>query len=149
MFSPQTIQALSCAELAQNLDQFVYTTLSNHFGEKEEKQAYVRKEPRSPEIAELRRRKKDLKKARKLLHKNGQQGSEADKLISKQWFETMREHNRLTRAYREREALIKNSQQQKKFKKNPMKFGKELFQKKTVGEPSFSSQVALDYFAGG
>ena len=60
----------------------------------------------------------------------------------------MREHNRLTRAYREREVLIKNSQQQKKFKKNPMKFGKELFQKKTVGEPSFSSQVALDYFAG-
>ena len=28
-----------------------------------------------------------------------------------------------------------------------MRFGKELFQKKSSGEPNFSSQVALDYFA--
>ena len=59
----------------------------------------------------------------------------------------MRDHNRLTRVYREREVLIRNVRQQREFKKNPMRFGKELFQKKTSGEPAFTSEIALDYFA--
>jgi len=28
-----------------------------------------------------------------------------------------------------------------------MQFGKELFQKKCIGQPTFSSEVAVDYFA--
>ena len=59
----------------------------------------------------------------------------------------MREHNRLTRVFREKETKIRNSQQQRRFKENPMKFGKELFQKRNSGEPTFTSQIALDYFA--
>jgi len=59
----------------------------------------------------------------------------------------MREHNRLTRVFREKETKIRNSQQQRRFKENPMKFGKELFQKRNFGEPKFTSQIALDYFA--
>ena len=101
----------------------------------------------SKRIEALRQVKKELRKSRKLLHKNGQQGSAADALISKRWFAVMHEHNRLTRASREREAAIHNFHQQKKFKQNPMQFGKELFQKKCVGQPAFSSEVAVDYFA--
>ena len=117
-----TVRAPSAAELAQSLDELIYTTLADQFGQVEEKQNYNQNKPRSPKIEELRRCKKELKKARKLLHSNGQQGSEADKLISRQWFQTMHEHNRLTRAFREREAQKHDSQQQRKFKKDPMKF---------------------------
>ena len=86
-------------------------------------------------MEELRQKKKELKKLRKELHRKG--------LKNKEWFITMREHNRV----KEREAVIRNCQQQKQFKKNPMRFGRELFQKKVSGDPTFSSQVALDYFS--
>jgi len=52
-----------------------------------------------------------------------------------------------SRGFSEKETKIRNSQQQRRFKENPMKFGKELFQKRNFGEPKFTSQIALDYFA--
>jgi hypothetical protein len=87
-----------------------------------------------------------LKKARKLLRKNGQMGSAAEKALSDKWFATIREHSRLSRALRERQETIRSFQQQKLFKKNPMKFGANLFQKKTFTEPTFSPEEGLSYF---
>ena len=124
--------ALSSTDLAQELDDQIYKIVLHKFGELKEQKRYDKDKTNNTRIQELRKTKKELKKARKIIHKNGQQGSRADALISKEWFATMREHNRLTRASRERETIIRNSQQQKKFKQNPWKFGKELFQKKAT-----------------
>jgi len=146
MFPTALIDELSSSELIQQLDEHIYNKLLSHFGEitKGQKQTKVQ---RCDKVDALRRKKKDLKKLRKELHKKGLKDTAADHLLTREWFATMREHSRLARSFREREAVIHNCQKQKQFKKNPMRFGKELFQKKSSGEPNFSSQVALDYFA--
>ena len=137
------MKELTPSDLAHHFDTYVYSTLLNHFGEATKDRKRAKKEHRSDKIDTLRQKKKELKKERKELHKKGLKGSAADKLITQKWFATMREHSRLTRSFREREAVIRNCQQQKQFKKNPMRFGKQLFQNKTSGEPGFLSHKLL------
>ena len=59
----------------------------------------------------------------------------------------MKEHWRERRAVQKRQANRMKSQAQKKFKADPIKFGQELFEKKTVGEPEFTAEIALNYFS--
>lgn len=58
----------------------------------------------------------------------------------------MREHSRLRRVLALRAQTKVNSRQLFRFKRDPMKFGKQLFEKKSSGNPSFSSEEAFDYF---
>ncbi len=82
---------------------------------------------------ELRKEKKELRKARQILHRSGCKGSAADKANSNRWFQVMREHAKLRKLLADRDSQKANARQSKKFKQNPMKFGKELFHKKVNG----------------
>src|SRR6185312_3376325 len=59
----------------------------------------------------------------------------------------MHEHASLRRALEKKEQNKFCSHQQNRFKKDPMKFGKSLFEKKTSGEPSFGKNQCFDYFS--
>ena len=59
----------------------------------------------------------------------------------------MHEHARLARTERTRKQSSYNSSQQRKFKADPMKFGRSLFEKKSNGKPEFEEHKAYDYFS--
>lgn len=98
-------------------------------------------------MAELRKEKRELKKARQILHRSGCKGSAADKANSRRWFEVMREHARLSKSLASRAQAKSNSRQLANFKRDPMKFGKQLFEKKANGEPAFSGEAGYAYFS--
>ena len=77
LFPPQLINALSTTELAESFDDFVYTALWEHFGEVKSVQIHSEKSQQNKKMIELRNQKKELKRARKLLHKNGGFGTAA------------------------------------------------------------------------
>ena len=104
-------------------------------------------EKQNKRMAELRKEKRELKKARQLLHRSGCKGTAADKANSRRWFEVMREHSRLRRVLALRAQAKMNSRQLARFKHDPMKFGKQLFEKKVSGDPSFTSDAAFEYFS--
>jgi hypothetical protein len=58
----------------------------------------------------------------------------------------MHEHASLRRALDKREKNKFNSHQQQKFKKDPSKFGRNLFEKKISGDPEFSASEAYEHF---
>ena len=98
-------------------------------------------------MAELRKEKRELKKARQMLHRSGCKGNAADKANSRRWFEVMREHSRLRRVLALRAETKVNSRELARFKRDPMKFGKQLFEKKLSGDPAFTSDAGFDYFS--
>jgi hypothetical protein len=59
----------------------------------------------------------------------------------------MHEHAKLRRTLEKREQNRFNSHQQNRFKKDPMKFGKELFQKRNSGNPEFDEKKCFEYFS--
>ena len=63
------------------------------------------------------REKKELKKARKALHKQGLKGSAGDKNNTRRWFEVMKEHAKLRK-------LLANRSQSKNNAHQLLKFGK-------------------------
>ena len=98
-------------------------------------------------MAELRKEKRELTKARQLLHRSGCKGTAADKANSRRWFEVMREHSRLRRVLALRAGTKVSSHELARFKRDPMKFGKQLFEKKLSGDPTFTSDAGFDYLA--
>ena len=98
-------------------------------------------------MMELRKEKKKLKKSRKALHKQGLKGSACDKNNTRRWFQVMKEHAKLRKLLANRSQSKNNAHQLRRFKANPMKFGKSLFEKKVNGDPAFSSGEFYDYFS--
>ena len=82
-------------------------------------------------MAELRKAKKQLKKERQRVIRQYGKGSPAEKAISTSWFKVMHEHSSLRRALEKRDQNKFNANQQQRFKKDPIKFGRSLFEKKT------------------
>ena len=59
----------------------------------------------------------------------------------------MHEHASLRRALEKRDHNKFCSHQQQRFKKDPMKFGKSLFDKKSSDDPCFEEIKGFDYFS--
>ena len=142
-------QSESASQIAGKISSIVYTSLKDKFGGHEEPIKHEVKTKRKPNkrLAELRKEKKELKKARQLLHRNGQKNTAADKANSKRWFQVMHEHARLRRALELRYQARVRTKQHRRVQSDPMKFGKTLFEKKTSGEPTFSADQGYNYFS--
>jgi hypothetical protein len=59
----------------------------------------------------------------------------------------MREHSRLRRVLALRAQAKVSSRELSRFKRDPMKFGKQLFEKKLSGDHAFASETAFEYFS--
>ena len=94
-----------------------------------------------------KKRKKRLHADRQRLHRSGGRGTDADKALTRQYHILMKQHNRLRRAIEKQERNNLKSHQQRQFKADPMKFGQQLFEKKSCGDPSFSGEEAFAYFS--
>ena len=94
-------------------------------------------------MQELRKAKKELKRERKSVIKRFGKGSAPEKAISQQWFKLMHEHANVRRALEKRDHNKFCSHQQRRFKKDPMKFGKSLFEKRSAENPLWMSLSAL------
>src|SRR6185437_8130264 len=98
-------------------------------------------------MQELRSQKRDLKKQLSKMRTEVDSNSCAYGLLTKKWRELMHEHARHAKATKLRAESRFNSSQQRKFKADPRKFSKTLFEKKNCGEPDFPEQKAFDYFS--
>jgi len=100
-----------------------------------------------PRLTELRNIKKELKRERQRAIRTYGKGSHIEKVISEKWFKVMHEHTSLRRELEKRDTNRFNSKQQRRFKKDPFKFGKSVFEKKSTGDPSFGADQAFNYFS--
>ena len=92
-------------------------------------------------------RGKECQKARKALIKAGLKGSSEEKLISKEWFSLVRQHNKLRVALNKKMHAREKIAVEKFFRENPHTFAGKLFGKlKNSGKPSFSRDEAQQYF---
>jgi hypothetical protein len=138
----------SSSDIASKLSKTIHSVLSANFTmeEKVDKKPGPVEKP-NKRMAQLRKEKRELKKARQLLHRSGCKGTSADKANSRRWFEVMREHSRLRRVLALRAGAKVSSRELARFKRDPMKFGKQLFEKKLSGDPTFTSDAGFDYFS--
>jgi hypothetical protein len=119
------------------------------FGEREvnpPRSQHQRPKRENKELQALRSKKKELKKARKALFKKQGSASIAYRLVNEEYFSTMRQHSQLARALNKKAKARFSATQQRKFRIDPRKFCKKLFQKKSFGEPDFPEEKAFDYF---
>src|SRR6185437_12774826 len=100
-----------------------------------------------PRMLELRKEKKQLKKDRRMFFLAGDKTSGAYRAVMAQWRCVMKEHARLARALKERAQSRFRASQQARFRADPMRFGKQLFEKKQNGEPNFSEERAFTFFS--
>jgi len=79
--------------------------------------------------------------------KAGLKGSPEEKLISKEWFSLVRQHNKLRVALNKKMHAKEKIAAERFFRENPHKFAAKLFGKlKNSGKPSFSKEEAQQYF---
>src|SRR4051794_40141908 len=60
----------------------------------------------------------------------------------------MKEHAKLAMREKTSKQTRHSASQQRKFKADPMKFSKQLFEKKATGSPEFEEERAYNYFSG-
>ena len=99
VFTKSVINKLSTSNLFEILTCgfiiFSLNTLVQLIKEPHIKGVFKRKPRINKDLQHLRQRKKECKKARKALMKAGLKGSPEEKLISKEWFSLVRQHNKL------------------------------------------------------
>ena len=104
-------------------------------------------EEKNKSLEFFRKRKKELKAARKALLKAGLQGSPEEVRISKEWFQIVRQHNKLRVALSKKDAFLSKLSAERAFKKDPNKFAAKIFnQTDPGGSPEFSAAQAEEYF---
>ena len=147
-FSHTISNTVSPTTMADKLTNIIYSSMRNLFGcqEKLERPSATQTKP-NPKLAELRTAKKQLKRERQRVIRQYGKGSPAEKAISSSWFKVMHEHARLRTELEKRDKNRFNSKQQQRFKKDPIKFGRSLFEKKNSGEPAFSGDQAYSFFS--
>jgi hypothetical protein len=118
-FTPRDIEAKSTAELAEAFGRIVYESMATLFEEKKTHVPHVeRKKPANLRLQELRALKKDLRKSRKKMLRSGEEGTEAERIINKRWFEVMHEHAKLSKLLQARDLARRNTKKQTKFRAN-------------------------------
>ena len=90
LFTREHIESSSVSSLASKLSVCLFSTMLEQFGEKKEVQQHHQKKVDKPNKAlqELRDKKKDLKKARRILFREGDTKSHTYHVLTKQWHET-------------------------------------------------------------
>ena len=147
-FTPRDIEAKSTAELAEAFGRIVYGAMAERFeAQVESRRHEEKKRPPDPRLAELRALKKDLRKAHREVVRTGGKGTEAERVMSKRWFEVVHEHAKLSMALKARDAARRSTKKQSQFRADPMKFGKSLFEKSVSGAPAFSESDGYAYFS--
>ena len=99
-------------------------------------------------LGNLRKAKQRCKKAWKTLSKAGLADSPEAKIISKRWHRLLRQHNKLRKSLNTKRRVEAANRADARFKKDPYKFAKKLFEKSgKKGAPSCSSNEAFSYFS--
>ena len=147
-FPHEFVRSRSIHDVVHEVDEWLYSYFANRFRLVKPKVHGERRPQRFHKgLAELRQRKKELKAARKALRRAGLLGTEADRVLSDQWFKLVRQHSKLRRAVQENEKKKQSTAAQRRFKKDPHAFASQLYSDRKTGVPSFSKEAAQDYFA--
>ena len=148
-FHPNFISSHSTNQLATLFDDFLHNCFLEEFGplpDKPQSMPYKSRQHRG--LASLRRKKNELKFARRSLRKAGLADTDAYSSLSVQWFRLVREHNRLRVAVKKREKAKFQSEACRRFKKDPHAFAHKLFKDSSKsGIPQFSENECYAYFA--
>ena len=111
---------LSTSEISQQFDTWLHNFFLERFGKKEPKEfnATCRKPKQHKGLALLRKRKKQCKAARKALIKAGMKGSPDVKLICREWFSRICQHNKLRTALQKHQQIKDRIKAEKSFRTN-------------------------------
>ena len=147
-FTQRDIETKTPAELAEAFGRVVYCAMARHFEEKKAGTAHAEKKERSdPRLEELRALKKELRKSLREVLRSGGKGSETERLLNKRWFAVVHEHAKLSRLLKAKNEAKWSTRRQRKFREDPMKFGKSLFEKSVSGAPEFGEKEGFEYFS--
>jgi hypothetical protein len=149
-FTPAYVARTPTSTLVSDLSNLLFATCEASFGVKKVAQSRHQEKPavENKALQELRVKKNDLKRARKMFVRNGDTSSCAYRVLTKQWHDVMHQHSRLARALKQHAKSRENTNQQRNFRRDPRRFCKKLFEKKLSGEPDFPEEKAFDYFSG-
>jgi hypothetical protein len=98
-------------------------------------------------LERLRRRKRELHLAYKVLCLNNLQYTEAGRSIKKCWLDTMQKHNRLRIAVSKLKTARKAVAEQRSFKRDLHGYAGKLFKNTKNAAPTFSKETATKYFS--
>ena len=148
IFPDHKINKLSTTELSEQLDSWLYNFFIDRFGQKlPTSQKFLRPQRKNKALESFRKRKNELKAARKALLRAGLKGTPEEERISKEWFATVRQHNKLRVALKKKDASQAKLSAEQAFKRDPNKFAAKIFnQNSSSGLPEFSADEAHEYF---
>ena len=136
-------ETLSAPVIADKLTDILYSNLLKAFEvQKPAEKREVPVEKPNRRMVELRNEKKELKKARQVLHRSGCKNTAADRANSRRWFEVMHEHAALKRHLETKKSARFNVFQQRKFKGDPRSSAKQSLRRKLMGNPRFRAKLA-------
>jgi hypothetical protein len=149
IFKPGVLENLPIQELVDKFDNWLHAFLLDRCGSIKPGKKYTPfKKRENKSMIRLRQDKNRVRKAVRALKNAGLAGTPKFDLLNQEWMRLMRRHNRLRRSLRYAQVKKEKLYADKKFKQNPVKFARDLFNKDiSVGDPTFSKKVADDYFA--
>ncbi len=143
-FTPRDVEAKSTAELAEAFGRIVYDTMAQQFEEKKESRPHqVKQRPPDPRLEELRALKKDLRKSHRDVLRTGGKGSEAERIISKRWFEVVHEHAKLSMSLKARDEARRNTKKAKQVSCRSDEVWQVAFRKVCLRCSSFLARVMV------
>jgi hypothetical protein len=141
----ETISVLSSGFL-----KWIHAFFSEKFGVKDSTSGKkeARRKPRVHRgLANLRKQKRDLHKAKKALLKAGHNASSSAMVsLSRAWRKVTKQHNRLRLAVKKMHDQRANRAADNAFKKDRKKFADKLFKPGQTATPTFSKETCQEYF---
>lgn len=151
IFTNHKIQSRSVSRLSADFLNWIHAFFTDKFGttEADAKVTFVKRKPRvHPGLERLRKQKRELKNARKVLLRSSKDTTEALQALNVRWKKVLRQHNRLRVAVRKQLDKRANRATENLFKKDPIKFANKLFHGPgQSATPTFSKETAQEYFA--
>ena len=150
-FNKAKMKRLSVSQLSTQFHDWIHAFFTEKFGSTINS-ANVTNNTRKPRVhaglERLRKQKRALKNARKLLLKSSKNVSEALSILNTKWRKLLRQHNRLRIAVKKKLDQRVKRAAENDFKKDPMKFADKLFHGPgQSAAPTFSRETAQEYFA--
>jgi hypothetical protein len=151
IFNKSTIRTLNPQILSRKFDDWLYKFFEDECGivpppASVTRQPSFQKRPHKG-LAQLREAKNRTRRALRVLKRAGLKDTPEWKLLRAEGRTLMRKHNRLSCALKRKAASKETVKASTDFKKDPFKHTKNLFNPPSAtGNPSFSKQVAEDYF---
>ena len=134
--------------LIEKFDNWIYDFFKDKFGTippAEKKSPFVARPHKG--LIRLRENKKRVRKAVRILEREGLKGTPEWESLQKEWFTLVRKHNRLRKALLKANKKRKGINSEKAFKQNSWKYTRDLFNPPSaIGSPTFSKEKAEAYF---